>query len=202
MRAVVMQDGKLRVEQIAEPAPGPGEVLVEVLACGICGTDLHCAAHGPEFNEATRSAFGIEVMDLSRPVVFGHEFVGRVVSYGPGTEGRIPTGSRVVSMPALLRQPPAYLGFGGPEVPGAYAERIVLSEALLIEVPDHVPTDIAALTEPLAVAYRTVAKAQSVWRSSRCSECMARGRSWPRTCPRSAASWPSVSAPTWSSTPR
>ena len=41
MRAVVMQDGKLRVDDIAEPAPGRGEVLVDILACGICGSDLH-----------------------------------------------------------------------------------------------------------------------------------------------------------------
>jgi 2-desacetyl-2-hydroxyethyl bacteriochlorophyllide A dehydrogenase len=160
MRAAVMQDGKLRVDNIAEPTPGSGEVLVDVLACGICGSDLHCAAHGPEFNAASRGALGVELMDLSRPVVFGHEFVGRVVAYGPHTTRRIPIGSRVVSMPALLREQTVFLGFGGPEVPGAYAERIALSEPLLIEVPDHVPTEIAALTEPLSVAYRTVAKAQ------------------------------------------
>ena len=160
MRAVVMQDGKLRVDDIAEPTPGPGEVLVDVLACGICGSDLHCAAHGREFNAATRGALGVELMNLDEPVVFGHEFVGRVVSYGPYTSRRIPIGSRVVSVPALLREQRLFLGFGGAEVPGAYAERMVLSEALLIQVPDHVPTEIAALTEPLAVAYRTVAKAQ------------------------------------------
>jgi 2-desacetyl-2-hydroxyethyl bacteriochlorophyllide A dehydrogenase len=160
MRAVVMQDGKLRVDDIAEPTPGSGEVIVEVLAAGICGSDLHCAAHGPEFNAATRGALGVELMDLSRPVVFGHEFVGRLVSYGPDTQRRIPVGRRVVSMPALLREQTVFLGFGGPEVPGAYAERMALSEALLIEVPDDLPTEIAALTEPLSVAYRTVEKAE------------------------------------------
>jgi threonine dehydrogenase-like Zn-dependent dehydrogenase len=159
MRAVVMQDAQLRVEEIAEPVPGPGEVLVDVLACGICGSDLHCLAHAPEFNAATRVALGVELMDLAKPVVFGHEFVGRIAAYGPDTTARIPVGSRVVSMPALLREQTAFLGFGGPDVPGAYAERIVLSEPLIIEVPDHVTTEVAALTEPLAVAYRTVAKA-------------------------------------------
>ena len=159
MRAVVMQDAKLRVEEIAEPVSGPGEVLVDVLVCGICGSDLHCLAHASEFNAATRVALGVELMDLTRPIVFGHEFVGRVAAYGPDTSQRIPVGSRVVSMPALLREQTTLLGFGGPDLPGAYAERIVLSEPLMIEVPDHVPTDVAALTEPLAVAYRTVAKA-------------------------------------------
>jgi len=159
MRAVVMQDAKLRVEEIAEPVPGPGEVLVDVLACGICGSDLHCLAHAPELNAATRVALGVELMDLTQPIVFGHEFVGRVAAYGPDTSQRIPVGARVVSIPALLREQTTLLGFGGPDLPGAYAERIVLSEQLMIEVPDHLPTDVAALTEPLAVAYRTVAKA-------------------------------------------
>ncbi|MDH6245854.1 zinc-binding dehydrogenase [Mycobacterium sp. OTB74] len=159
MRAVVMQDAKLRVEEIDEPVPGPGEALVDVLACGICGSDLHCLAHAPDLNAATSVALGVELMDLSRPVVFGHEFVGRVAAYGPGTSQDIPVGSRVVAMPALLRGQTTFLGFGGPEIPGAYAERILLSEALMIQVPDHLPTDIAALTEPLAVAYRTVGKA-------------------------------------------
>ena len=60
MRAVVMQDGKLRVDEVPEPIPGPGEVLVDVLASGICGTDLHCAAHGPAFNAASKGAVGAE----------------------------------------------------------------------------------------------------------------------------------------------
>lgn len=158
MRAVLMQDSKLAVSEVPEPVPGPGEVLVDVLACGICGSDLHCAAHGPEFNAATQAAGGFHIMDLDHPVVFGHEFVGRVAAYGPGTQQRIPVGRRVVSMPFLLREQGVMLGFAGPEAPGGYSERMVLSEPLLIEVPDHVPTQLAALTEPLAVAYRTVAR--------------------------------------------
>lgn len=159
MRAVLMQDGVLSVEDVAEPEPGPGEVVVDVLACGICGSDLHCARHGADFNAASRAALGVELMDLGRPVVFGHEFVGRIADHGPGTERSLPVGTRVVSIAALLRQPPAFVGFCGPEVPGGYAERMLLSEAVLIPVPDHVDTAIAAMTEPCAVAYRTVARA-------------------------------------------
>jgi threonine dehydrogenase-like Zn-dependent dehydrogenase len=59
----------------------------------------------------------------------------------------------------LLGAQPVLLGFAGPHTPGGYAERMLLSEPLLIEVPDHLPTDVAALTEPLAVAYRSVARA-------------------------------------------
>ncbi|BBX59395.1 Sorbitol dehydrogenase [Mycobacterium shottsii] len=158
MRAVLMQDSKLQVAEVPEPVPGPGEVLVDVLACGICGSDLHCAAHGPEFNAAAQAAGGFDMMDLSRPVVFGHEFVGRIAAYGPDTDQRIPVGRRVVSAPFLLREQKVTLGFAGTEAPGGYSERMLLSEPLLIEVPDHVPTEVAALTEPLAVAYRTVAR--------------------------------------------
>lgn len=161
MRAVLMQDTKLRVQEVPEPVPGPGEVLVDVLACGICGSDLHCALHGADLNAAAEEVTGTELVDLSRPVVFGHEFVGRVASYGPDTEHRIPVGSRVVSMPFLPREQPVMLGFSGAETPGGYAERMVLSEPLLIEVPDYVSTELAALTEPLAVAYRTVVRADA-----------------------------------------
>ncbi|MER5674855.1 zinc-binding dehydrogenase [Pseudonocardia alni] len=160
MRAVLMQDRALSVGEVPDPAPGAGEVLVDVLACGICGSDLHSATHAAEFNVATRDALGVELMDLSRPVSFGHEFVGAVAGHGPGTTGALPVGTRVVSVPALVRETPAFLGFCGPELPGGYAERMLLTEALLMPVPDHVDTAVAALTEPLAVAHRAVARAQ------------------------------------------
>ncbi|MFF2166645.1 zinc-binding dehydrogenase [Streptomyces sp. NPDC058175] len=159
MRAVVMQDRQVRLTELPEPVPGEGEVLVEVLACGICGSDLHCAQHGAEFNASIRAAHGVDVLDLDRPIVFGHEFVGQAVAYGPGTTGRVPIGGRVVSVPHLVRPDQPFLGFSGPETPGGYAERMVLSEELLLEVPDHVATEEAALTEPLAVAYHAVVRA-------------------------------------------
>ncbi|MFV0495632.1 zinc-binding dehydrogenase [Mycobacterium sp.] len=129
-----------------------------VKAGGRCGSDLHFAAHGREFNAATQAAGGFDVMDLNQPVIFGHEFVGRIAAYGHDTAARIPVGGRVVSAPFLLHEQKITLGVAGPEAPGGYSERMLLSEPLLIEVPDHVPTELAALTEPLAVAYRTVAR--------------------------------------------
>lgn len=156
MRAVVMQDGNLAVQDLPEPVPGPGEVLVEVLAAGICGSDKSCAAHGDGFNRASRALMGVDMLDLDRPIVFGHEFVARIASYGPETQQHLPVGTRVVSMPMLLREQPVLIGFAGAETPGAYAERMVLSEALLIGVPDELPTDVAALTEPMAVALHSV----------------------------------------------
>lgn len=156
MRAVVLQQGELTVQEVAEPTPGPGEVLVEVLAAGICGSDKSCAHHADGFNRASQALMGIDLLDLDNPIVFGHEFVAKVVSYGPETQQAIPVGTRVVSMPMLLREQPILLGFAGHEAPGAYAERMLLSEALLIPVPDELSTEVAALTEPMAVALRSV----------------------------------------------
>lgn len=156
MRAVVLRDRELVVEEIAEPVPRSGEVLVQVLACGICGSDKSCVAHGEDFNRAALAAFGSPMLDLEKPIVLGHEFVAEIVSYGPDTERKLAVGTRVVSMPILMREQQVLLGFAGTEAPGAYAERIVLSESLLIPVPDHVPSDVAALTEPLAVALRSL----------------------------------------------
>jgi threonine dehydrogenase-like Zn-dependent dehydrogenase len=156
MRAAVLADGALVVRDIPEPVPGPGEVLVEVIAAGICGSDLSCAAHSDGFNRASQALMGVDLVDVANPIVFGHEFVARIVKHGPDTAGTLPVGTRVVSMPMLLREQPVLLGFTGEDLPGAYAERMVLSEALLIPVPDQVSDEVAALTEPMAVALRSV----------------------------------------------
>lgn len=152
MRAVVLQDGKLTVTEVPDPVPGPGEVLVEVIACGICGSDKSCVHHGEAFNAASNKSFGVDMIDFSQPIVLGHEYVARILEHGPETAGRLPVGTRVVAMPILVREPQVLIGFNGPQTPGGCAERMVLSEDLLIPVPDHVSDDLAALTEPLAVA--------------------------------------------------
>lgn len=156
MRAVVLEDGVLTVRTVPVPTPGPGEVLVDVLAAGICGSDKSCALHADGFNRASQTLLGVDMLDVTQPIVLGHEYVARVVSYGPGTQRTLPVGARVVAMPMLLREQPVLLGFAGPETPGAYSEQMVLSEALLVPVPDELPTEIAALTEPMAVALRSV----------------------------------------------
>ena len=46
MKAAVMRQGALVVDEVAEPRPGPGQILVRTLACGICGSDLHTLVHG------------------------------------------------------------------------------------------------------------------------------------------------------------
>lgn len=160
MRAVVMQHGNLSMSDAPIPRPGVGEVLVKTLACGICGSDIHCVAHGPQLLEAVREVAGVELFDANEPIVLGHEICAELVDYGAGTSRRQSVGTRVVSAPFLLRPRPVTLGFGGLDTPGGFAEYMVLSEDLLIPVPDEVPDDLATLGEPLAVALHAVNRAR------------------------------------------
>ncbi|TIC81479.1 zinc-binding alcohol dehydrogenase [Nocardioides sp. GY 10113] len=156
MRAVVLTDGKLELTEIPEPTPGPGEVLVEVLATGICGSDKSCIHHPEAFNAASQRNFGVEMLDLSKPLVLGHEFSAKIAAYGPETEQKLPVGTRVVAVPALPREQSVLVGFGGIDTPGGFAEKAVLNEQLLVPVPDNVSDELAALTEPLAVALHSL----------------------------------------------
>jgi threonine dehydrogenase-like Zn-dependent dehydrogenase len=165
MRAVVMQDWKLRLDEVADPQPGPGQVLTKVLACGICGSDLHLLRHGEEARRLTEELAADEPPDPLRPIMFepeapmvmGHEFCCEVVDVGPGVQ-RLTPGDVVVSMPAAFDADGVHaLGFSN-RYPGGYAELMVLNEMLALDVPTGLPPDLAALTEPLAVGVHAVAK--------------------------------------------
>jgi threonine dehydrogenase-like Zn-dependent dehydrogenase len=159
MRAVVMRDRTLQVAEVPVPAPGPGEVLVRTLACGICGSDLHALKHAERFVEAARRAGNPSPMDLARDVVMGHEFCAEIVEHGPETARALPVGARVCSRPMLVRaEGVRTIGYSN-EHPGGYGEYMRLSEALLLPVPDALPTSHAALTEPMAVGLHAVEKA-------------------------------------------
>src|SRR6476660_6142723 len=142
-----------------EPRPGPGVVLVKSLACGICGSDLHARKHAHRMVELSKFLPGRTPMDLSRDVVFGHEFCCEILDYGPDTTRKLKTGTRVCSLPAVLTpEGPKGIGYSNDYV-GAYAEQMLLSEPLLLEVPNGLAAEHAALTEPLAVGVHAVAKA-------------------------------------------
>src|SRR3954449_12039314 len=143
---------------LPEPRPAAGQVLVKTLACGICGSDLHARKHADRMVEMARR-LGRKPMDLDRDVVFGHEFCCEILDYGPATERKLKPGVRVCSLPALLTaEGPQGIGYSNENV-GGYAERMLLSEALLLEVPNGLASEHAALTEPLAVGLHAVAKA-------------------------------------------
>lgn len=160
MRAAVMRNKKLVVDDIATPAPGPGEALVKTLACGICGSDLHALKHAEKLVEGARRSGGPFIMDLARDIVMGHEFCAEVVDYGPDTQRRLKPGARVCAMPVLIRPTGAETVGYSNDHPGGYGEFMRLTEKLLLEVPNGLATERAALTEPLAVGYHAVAKAR------------------------------------------
>jgi threonine dehydrogenase-like Zn-dependent dehydrogenase len=164
MRAAVMRNSQLVIDDVPEPRPGPGQVLADVIACGICGSDLHALQHADKLIAAAREAAG-EVsaeqsafaMDLEKDVVMGHEFSARVREVGPGVTNVSP-GDVVVSMP-VMAQGSAIAAIGYSNVfNGAYAERLLLFAPLLVKVPKSLDSRHAALTEPMAVGLHAVAK--------------------------------------------
>ena len=160
MRAAVMRNRALVVADVPVPEPGPGEVLVRTLACGICGSDLHALKHADKFVENSRRAGNRRVMDLGRDVIMGHEFCAEIVEHGQKTTGALKVGTRVCSLPVLIRaEGPQRIGYSN-DNPGGYGEYMRLSEALLLAVPNGLSTEHAALTEPMAVGVHAVAKAR------------------------------------------
>jgi threonine dehydrogenase-like Zn-dependent dehydrogenase len=160
MRAAIMRREQLIIDDTADPDPGPGEVLVKTLACGICGSDLHTLKHAKKLADSLVRAGAPFMLDLSRDVVMGHEFCGEIVDYGPDTTRSLKPGTRVCSIPLLFRRNSLdFIGYSA-DAPGGYAEYIRLMEALVLEVPNGLPPEQAALTEPMAVGLHAVEKAR------------------------------------------
>lgn len=160
MRAAVMRDGAIEVDEIDIVSPGPGQVLVKTLACGICGSDLHMLQHGPRLQGVVENDPLLKNMDFKRDVVMGHEFCAEIIEFGGGSEKKLSPGAMVCSLPVLLG--PGWrktIGYSN-DIPGGYSEYMILNEALLLPVPGDLPADHAALTEPMAVGVHAVAKAE------------------------------------------
>ena len=163
MRAAALRSGQIHVrDDVAEPEPGFSQVLVQVKACGICGSDLHFAKHGAEMLALGKEMAGLPSLgvapelDLDRDVFMGHEFSAEVLEIGPDTVGP-PAGTLVTSIPMLFT--PAMevrpIVFSN-DVAGGYGERMLLAAAMLLEVPNGLDAGHAALTEPMAVGLHAV----------------------------------------------
>ncbi len=160
MRSVVCKHAELDVVDGPERAPGEGQVRLEVLRCGICGSDLH-ARHGLDDWADQSAKIGYERFGRSdQPVVFGHEFSGAVADYGPGCNRKVPSGAAVVALP-LLRGAQGIDPIGlSMDAPGAYAEQVLVQESLMLPVPNGLPVDVATLTEPMAVGWHAVRRGE------------------------------------------
>ncbi len=159
MRAAILRNGGIIVGDMAEPIPGPGQVLVRTLACGICGTDVR-VLHKPErLTPLLKHVPWRRGMDMSKDIALGHEFCCEVLDFGPECARRIRPGARVVSLPyTIVNGAIERIGYSHVNV-GGFAERMVLSEETLIEVPDHLSSIHAAYTEPLAAGLNAVNRA-------------------------------------------
>jgi len=138
------------VTEVPDPRPGPGEVIVDVDACGLCGSDVHTIESG-------RGQPG---------QILGHEFGGRVADLGTGVTGwRVgqPVAVNPVGSCRACRN--CDRGFPwrcestvnlGVTAPGAYAEYVAVPASYLVPLPGGVPVELGAHAEPLAVALRAV----------------------------------------------
>ena len=161
MKAVVCQNTALRVEDLPEPVPGPGQVLVRVERCGICGSDLHMRHHCDHLKGLLGKVGADRIVPSSSdPFVLGHEFCCEVLDYGPGSKRKIKTGSRVVSQPMLRVGSEIHIAGLSPIATGGFAERMLLQESALVPVPNGLSADMAALTEPMAVALHAVRRGE------------------------------------------
>ena len=159
MRAAVARRGQMVVDDVADPVAASGEALVAVRACGICGSDLHTLRHAHSMLALASMTGAEDAFDPDADFVMGHEFCGEVLELGPDTDGLpLSPGDLVVSMPmAFTPTGLELLGFSN-HYPGAFAERMQLTAAMCLPVPNGLDARTASLTEPVAVAVHTVNK--------------------------------------------
>ncbi len=151
MRAAIWEEpGRLQIGTRPDPSPGPGELVVQVGACGLCGTDLHIA--DGDFPPAPY------------PLVPGHEFAGTVVAVGDGVDG-LTEGALVAADPSLFcgRCEFCRIGRGnlcanwgaiGDTVDGAFAEFVRVPVANAYALPEGMGVREGALVEPVSCAVR------------------------------------------------
>ena len=94
MRAVVMRNSQLVIDQLPDPEPGPGEILVRTLACGICSADVGTVRDAQGWIDQVEDWGEARALDLSLDLVLGHEFCAEVIDHGPDTARRLRTGTR------------------------------------------------------------------------------------------------------------
>ena len=156
MKAVVCHDAQLSVTELPTPTPSKGQVLLDVRRCGICGSDLHSRTHADQMADLAAEAGYGDFMRSGQRVVMGHEFCGEILEYGPGCRKRWATGTPVVALPIVRQGTAVHLTGLSELAPGGYATQVLVEESLAMPVPNGLPPEKAALTEPMAVALHAV----------------------------------------------
>lgn len=152
MKAAYVENGRVLVGDMPDPIPGKGQALVRTHSCGLCASDQHFLKAGQHIIDLSCKLGGpYAALDFARPFVPGHEFVGEVLDYGPGSARRVRTGRKVTSVP-IMRQGGAHAVIGySHDCPGGFGELMLLDEDIMLELPEGLPDDHAAMIEPLAV---------------------------------------------------
>lgn len=148
---VLREFGTMVVEDRPDPVPGPDDVLVEVVATGICGSDLH----------GYTGTNGRRVPGQ----VMGHESSGRIAALGSGVDASLAVGDPVTFNPLVIppadaaeyhdreqHHPDRYVIGVRPDLTAAFAERVVVPASNIVPLPADFPVEYGALIEPLAVA--------------------------------------------------
>jgi threonine dehydrogenase-like Zn-dependent dehydrogenase len=158
MRAVIVHEGVLGVAEVPTPEPGPGQIRLRVTRAGICGSDLHVRLNADVSADVAAEVGYADFMRAKQRIVMGHEFTGVIDAYGPGCRRRWAPGRPVVALPLIRHDGEIQMVGLSERAPGAYAEYVLVAEDATMPVPDGVPADMAALTEPLAVARHAVGR--------------------------------------------
>lgn len=160
MKAVVCEESRLEVTELETPVPGKGQLLLDVVGCGICGSDLHARRHADAQADVLAEAGYDALMRSHQRVVMGHEFCGEVLENGPGATGYLAPGTSVVAMPLVRKGPDVHPIGLSEEAPGAYAEQVVVQEALTFALPNGLSPDVGVLTEPMAIGWHAVQRSE------------------------------------------
>lgn len=158
MKAVTLSNAALSVGEVPSPTPGRGQLVLDVIRCGICGSDLH-ARHQADAVADIAAEIGYDgFMRSTDTIVMGHEFSGSVVAAGKGS--RLKEGTPVVSFPLLRKGDDVHTTGLSVHAPGGYAEQVLVQDSLSLPIPNGLATDVAALTEPLAVGLHAVRRGE------------------------------------------
>ncbi len=158
MKAVTVTKAVLSVGEVDLPAPERGQLVLDVVRCGICGSDLHARHHADALADIGAEIGYDGLMRSTDRIVLGHEFSGIVAERGKGT--RLAEGTPVVSFPLLRKGKDIHATGLSAHAPGAYAEKVLVQDALTFAIPNGLPTDLAALTEPMAVGLHAVRRGE------------------------------------------
>jgi len=157
--AVLHAPGDVRIEERDRPQPGPREVLVQITAVGVCGSDVHYYEHGR-----------IGPFVVEAPLVLGHESAGRVVELGEGAskhavddrvtlEPGVPCGRCRECRAGRYNLCVDVVFFATPPIDGAFAEFVAIHEDFAFALPESLSDEEGALMEPLSVGVWACQKA-------------------------------------------